>query len=88
MQGSLTQTKQGIVGRTTAITSDVLIEKEKSLSHAIGLGKITFLCAQENGLVMIMGRTEHIQILHQPRTQALRSDAPTSPTERRAWVRG
>jgi hypothetical protein len=29
-----------------------------------------------------------IQILHQPRTQALRSDAPTSPTERRAWVRG
>jgi hypothetical protein len=54
MQGSLTQTKQGIVGRTTAITSDVLIEKEKSLSHAIGLGKITFLYAQENGLVMIM----------------------------------
>lgn len=51
MQDSHTQTKQETVGRTTVIISDVLIEKEKSLNHAIGLGGIIVHCAQENGLV-------------------------------------
>ena len=50
MQGSHTRTKQGIAGRTTAIISDVLTEREKILSHVTGLEEITFLCAQENGL--------------------------------------
>ena len=50
MQGFHIQTKLGIAGRTTAIISDVLTEKEKILSHAIGLEETTFLCVPENGL--------------------------------------
>ena len=52
MQGFHTQTKQGIAGRTTVTILDVLTEKEKILSHAIGLEETTFLCALENGLVI------------------------------------
>ena len=52
MQGSHTPTNQEIAGRTTVIISDVLIKKERILSHVIGSGEITFLCVQENGSVL------------------------------------